>query len=214
MIGDSPIVEFTDVDRYDIPWLRQDAYEEFHGGVKWTPWGSVSRGTQCDAVHFYVDDYRFRAIVDAPTSLLKTQCQFAVEPNVSVFDDTPEAYAIWATYKKRRAARAWQDSGVTVLVDLCVPEKFAGVNLIGVPPGYRLFATRAFSRRPQDVLRELEVAMRVSGGSGILVAVGGGMAIRELCESTPGLSYVDQFIEQRKIRKQQGVQHVQEQSVR
>jgi hypothetical protein len=179
----SPSVSLPSDNDWQIPSLRSDVPARIE--LPLIPWGSIgrtvriNRGTAC----FYVDDYRFESVLSSPERLLETGCQLAVEPNVSLFPDTPLAYALWATYRKRYCSRLWQNAGIGVLVDLCVPEELEGINLLGVPQGYPYWATRGFAARPSDVQRECATAARFGGSEAMVVVYGGGKTIRDLCSS-------------------------------
>ena len=60
-------------------------------------------------LHFYTDDYRFRAIYEHPDRILQHNPANIVEPNFSLFNDTPIAFGLQHIYKKRFLARACQE---------------------------------------------------------------------------------------------------------
>lgn len=197
MIIAAPTVTMPTDNEYDIPVLRMD----MQGAAEhpFTPWGSVARtGKMTGTWHFYVDDSRFSALEKDPLQLLATSCKQCVEPNISLFDSTPRAYAIWATYRKRAASRAWQDAGLGIVVDLCVPREFATLNLTGVPRGWLAYATRGFAGREGDVEQEHQVAIDHGGPRATLLVYGGGKSVRELCRSLPNAIYIEQFQDTRR----------------
>jgi Domain of unknown function (DUF4417) len=199
MMIDAPTVALPSDNNYDIPVLRLDR----QGGIEhpFVPWGSVARSNKMTGTwHFYVDDTRFNALSKAPLQVVSSGCKQLIELNVSLFDHTPAAYAYWATYRKRYAARTWQDAGLDVLVDLCVPERFARINLLGVPRGWKSYATRGFSGRPYDVEREYGVAVEHGGDDARLVVYGGGEPVRKLCQTLPNAIFVEQFQEARRVK--------------
>jgi uncharacterized protein DUF4417 len=136
---------------------------------------------------FYVDDYRFRAVLDEPAAVADTGAAAAVEPNISVFDDTPLALALAGVYRKRWCARYWQSRGLGVFVDLNLPERLLDRPewALGVPPGWRAFATRGYDRRADCLDVEYAAALRFSPRPLFLV-VGGGAAVAEWCQAHPG----------------------------
>jgi hypothetical protein len=111
-------------------------------------WGSRARTAEVagGTVHFYTDDYRFRALMapgkamDVPAS----GCAVAVEPNFSTAPPPRMARleALLLIRRKRLMARSWQARGVRILVDLNVDPAWADLSLIGVPMGWRAYATR------------------------------------------------------------------------
>jgi len=150
-------------------------------------WGSVARThVHGGTWHFYVDDRRFAAMT--PVQVIRTGCRAAVEPNYSVFDHTPRALALQAVYRKRRVARELQAGGVQVFVDLCMPHP--DLALIGVPRGYRGFATRGWEARPEDVEAEYRLAYDHGGGEPVMLVYGGGPKVQAVCAGLPGTIYV------------------------
>jgi len=149
-------------------------------------WGSVSRAKQHGGTWvFYVDDYRF----SSPALAEQVADSFpaaAAEPNYSVFDWTPRAEALWSVYRKRRVAWELQRRGVDVFVDLCMPEPHLDLALLGVPKGWRAYATRGFEARPNDVVREYLLAAKHAGGNPLLLVYGGGRGIAEVVRTMPG----------------------------
>lgn len=110
----------------------------------------------------------------------RSGCQVAVEPNFSTTDDMPEAEIAWLTLLKRRIARAWQEAGVKIIVDLNVCKAAREINLIGVPRGWPSYATRAHRGVPFDALYdEWIIAVDRAGTEDILFCVvGGGRRIK------------------------------------
>lgn len=168
---------------YGIPLLRLDMQAQ--GLVPpFARWGRERRKSRMRGTwHFYTDDSRFSRLWSRPQDVLTSSCAALVEPNWSVSEDTPRAVALWATYRKRWLARTWQEHGVRILVDLYVAPRHAGVNLLGVPRGWRSFATRGSSRTVEDLLGEVDLAEWHAGGPISLVVYGGARPVRDLCEA-------------------------------
>jgi|WetSurMetagenome_2_1015567.scaffolds.fasta_scaffold05956_9 hypothetical protein len=178
-----PDAVFPSQGQLEIPLLRMDMQADFID-LPCLQYGSrhsrrvINRGTW----HFYVDDYRFQTIWDDPERIVDTGVRTCVEPNPSIFDQTPTAMAVGLVYRKRWIARYWQERGVRVIVDLNVAERHMSLNLRGVPSGWRSYATRAYHERPDDLQREYEVACRHRGGSDVWFLVVGGVWVRKWCE--------------------------------
>lgn len=171
-------VIFPSSNAYGIPDLDASGQPEMYTGPL-VPWGSQRRkarqtGTWC----FYTDDYRFEALWSKPEAIQVTGCAAAVEPNFSVFEQSPKAVAIWQTYRKRWLARYWQLLGFGIWVDLCSAHQ--SVNLLGVPSGWRSFATRGFDERLEDLDAELAIAKQFNRAATLLV-YGGGRAVQDWC---------------------------------
>lgn len=166
---------------YGIPLLRLDMQAQ--GLVPpFARWGRERRKSRMRGTwHFYTDDSRFSRLWSRPGDLLTSACAATVECNYSVSEDTPRAAALWAVYRKRWLARSWQERGVRILVDLYVAPRHAEDNLLGVPRGWRAYATRGSSRSVADLLAEVEVAEDHADGRINLVVYGGAQPIRDAC---------------------------------
>jgi len=162
-------------------------------------WGSVARKANPGGTWaFYVDDYRFDSVWRDPESPLRTGASAYVEPNYSVFEDTPMAVAAWSVYRKRWLAAYWQRQGASVWVDLCMPETHAELVLAGVPRGWQRFATAGWDRRVSDLDTELAWAVERSGGEPFtLLVYGGGAEVRAWCQGRAGALHCPRASESR-----------------
>ena len=143
-------------------------------------------------LHFYTDDYRFSALYEHPENILRHNPAAIIEPNFSLFNETPIAFGLQAIYKKRWIARAVQQRGIPVLVDLNVSRKFARYNLIGVPKGYPAYATRAYSNSISDLDYEYALACEHAEGlPSLFVVYGGGRKAAEWCHRHPFTCHID-----------------------
>ena len=144
------------------------------------------RGT----LHFYTDDYRWQSVYEHPEKILRHHPSSIVEPNYSLFNETPVAFGMNAVYKKRWVARAMQERGIGVFVDLNVANKFYAMNLLGVPMGYSHFCTRGYSDRIPALEFEHKIAEAMADGNRLtFVVYGGGRTVREWCAAN-GAVYV------------------------
>jgi hypothetical protein len=170
----------------EIPDLRLDV-APVGPDLPLVPWGARCRAKQFRGTHhFYVDDYRFRALWLHPDQVPETGAVAAVEPNFSVFEQTPFPVALWAIYRKRWLARYWQEKGLAVWVDLNVSEAHSELNLLGVPNGWRHYATRGYDERLDDLVREYSLAEENAGAQPMLIVYGGGAAVAGRCAQLPG----------------------------
>jgi hypothetical protein len=96
--------------------------------------------------HFYTDDYRFSAVWKDPDVVIKTGAMAAIEPNFSTSDIHPKAEVLYNIWRKRWLAKYWQFNGVETVVDLNVDMDFWDLNLLGVPKGWKSYATRWYAR--------------------------------------------------------------------
>lgn len=164
-------------------------------------WGSLGRGAGNPGTWaFYVDDYRFSALLKDPMRIVNTGCAAAVEPNLTLFEQTPRYEVLAAIGRKRRVARQWQDAGVCILVDLNVPARYRTEALLGVPRGWCAYATRGYVARLADLFDEYELACDWAGGEPLLLVYGGGRAVETACQQLPGAVYVADFSQQRRVQ--------------
>lgn len=101
---------------YDIPEIKPVSIT---GIPQLIPFGDAAAEKLPDqkGVHFFIDDYRFLRLWNAPvkyTGLLKKfRCVFS--PDFSLYTDYPRAMQIYNHYRKHVLAAYWQNEGVTVV---------------------------------------------------------------------------------------------------
>ncbi len=146
-------------------------------------------------VHFYTDDYRFTAVYDHPEKIYKQHAPMnIVEPNYSLYNDTPISFGLREIYKKRWLSRAMQSKGIRIFVDLNVAQKWYQLNMIGVPRGWRSFATRGYSDRVNNLAFELEIAKDwAEGSTPLFVIYGGGDVCRRFAQQH-GCIYINPVV--------------------
>lgn len=145
-------------------------------------------------LHFYTDDYRFQSVYDHPEKILQHNPANIVEPNFSLFVDTPIAFGMQAVYKKRMVSRLMQENGIGVFVDLNVAPKYYKLNMLGVPKGYASYCTRGYSDRLNHLEFEYNMAKTWADGNEVLFVVyGGGKEVRDFCKDV-GAIYVTPVI--------------------
>ena len=179
MLGD---FVYPSNNEFDIPTLLTDNMP-VHLELPLNPWGAEARYKKgITTYHFYVDDYRFEQLFKDPIKLLESGCKAIVEPNCSIHDQTPMAYAIWQTYRKRYLCRYLQECGLQIWVDLNVSPHFEEVNALGVPEGYNAFCTRGVSGWLPTTERHWQMAQRISGlEKPNMFVYGGGDDVAEWC---------------------------------
>ena len=180
----------------EVPTLRMDMQAQ-SCSIPFVCFGEQKRTFNMQGLgtlHFYTDDYRFRAIYEHPDRILQHDPMNIVEPNYSLFNETPIAFGLQHIYKKRFLARAMQDKGIRVFVDLNVAPKYYQLNLLGVPIGWSAFCTRGYSDRLNQTAFELDMARMIANGNKLLFVVyGGGNPVREFCRIN-GLVYVTPIV--------------------
>lgn len=169
----------------EIPCLLSDV-QPLYIEIPFYCFGEQARTTNMNGrgtLHFYTDDYRFRSIYEKPEKILKYNPGSIIEPNFSLSNDTPIAFGMQAIYKKRFLARAMQEKGIGVFVDLNVAPKFYKLNLMGIPKGYSSFATRGCTDRLNELQFEYEIAKFVANGNRFrFIVYGGGNVIEQWCK--------------------------------
>ena len=150
-----------------------------------TTWGAIGRKRSMPGTYvFYADDFRFTAIWKDPMMVVRSGCKVAVEVNYSTFDESEPEDVLKGIYRKRVLARYWQQYGIKILVDLDLAPNYLEMGFIGVPRGWKAYATRSH-RLSQWTTIEAEHAAAVehAGSSDILFVVyGGGKKVRRLVE--------------------------------
>ena len=191
MLGD---FVYPSNNEFDIPTLLTDNMP-VHLELPLNPWGAEARYKKgITTYHFYVDDYRFEQLFRDPIKLLESGCRAIVEPNCSIHDQTPMAYAIWQTYRKRYLCRYLQECGLQIWVDLNVSPHFEEINALGVPQGYNAFCTRGVSDWLPTTERHWQMAQRISGlEKPNMFVYGGGNDVAEWCKAHD-VVHVKEFI--------------------
>jgi len=157
-------------------------------------WGASERKRRMPGTwHFYTEDYRYEALWRDPSPILNTQCVNIVEPNWSCYIQMPPAVALWQIYRKRWMARWWQSYGVRVFADLNVAEVHYSLNLLGIPKGWKAWATRGYTERMSSTEKEYQMAVEHAGTPSILFVVyGGGKQVKQMCQSNGWLYFGEQ----------------------
>lgn len=188
---------FPSDNQMEIPTLMSDV-QPTHVEIPFLCFGEQKRSRNMNGsgvLHFYTDDYRWQSIYEHPEKILRHNPGAIVEPNYSLFNETPVAFGLQAVYKKRWIARAMQERGIPVFVDLNVANKFYAINLFGIPKGYGSFCTRGYSDRLPALEYEYMMAERIADGNlRFFVVYGGGMEVKDWCMHHPKAYYVTPII--------------------
>lgn len=96
-------------------------------------------------VHFFLDDYQFERVWNAPERYVETLRRFdcVFTPDFSLYLDMPPAMKIWNIYRARTIGQFWQREGVRVVPALswAEPESFE-YCFDGLPRGSTLAVAR------------------------------------------------------------------------
>jgi hypothetical protein len=117
-----------------------------------------------------------------------------IEPNFSTDAKTPRIQALFDVYRKRTLAQFWGRCGLKLLVDLNVDRRFHDLMLLGVPAGWRAYATRCHRGGSlTDVEEDRRIAEAHAGTDALLfVVVGGGKVIKAACADR-GWTHVPEY---------------------
>lgn len=153
--------------------------------VPFCVWGRSSRTTNPGGTYcFYTNDYKFSALWKHPWSLCNSGSVASVEVNFSTNPLQPEAVVIYNTFRKRWLSRYWQSNGVRMIVDLNVDERWQQINMIGVPPGWGCYSTRAHRGSNDQIVSAYSAALERCGTiPKLFIVYGGGQEIQKLSES-------------------------------
>lgn len=186
---DVPDAIFPSDNPYDIPTLLLD-WQADYCDMPVETWGAKKRDKMNGTWVFYTDDNRFNSLWAAPETVVNTRCVNAVEPNFTTTPQTPYAIGLYEIYRKRWIARYWQSHGIRIFVDMNVASRFYEANLLGVPKGWKAYATRGYTRSLDDLQTEVDLARAHAGTHDILFLVyGGGDKVREYAQSN-GLIHI------------------------
>jgi hypothetical protein len=160
-------------------------------------WGSKRRkDRQHGTWHFYTDDYRFTRLLQRPQDLVNSRCVATVEPDFSIHAQTPRAEALHRIFQRRSLARLWQAYEVRIIVNLNVAERHADLVMLGVPHGWRTYATRGSSARLAGLEREHAAAVARAGTESItFIVYGGGRPVAELAQARGWLWFPEELDE-------------------
>ena len=177
-----PDALFPSNNEWDVPTLDIELQANFLE-LPLTKWGDGSRrATMRGTYHFYTEDYKFEALWKDPLNLVNSQCVAIIEANCSTNDQMPAAVALWGIYRKRWLARYLQQYGVKVWVDLNVDPKFVEINLLGVPKGWKAYATRGLDKFVDLLDGDYARAQEHAGCDPTFLVYGGGKQTEALCK--------------------------------
>lgn len=194
---ETPDCVFPSANEYGIPDLDPDMQGDFLDYP--LPWGSQARTKSFygRTIHFYVDDCRFNGMGNAvdhgaafwklwerPDKVWQSGAPSFVEVNFSTSNAQPLAVALHQIYKKRHLSVYWQRRGMRCWVDLNVAPRWEEINLLGVPLGWKAYATRVHKNDTIDsIAHQAELAECHAGTDKIQFAVyGHRKEIEALCQ--------------------------------
>lgn len=193
-----PDALFPTDNEFGIP-LLNPAYQADFCELPVRGWGNVARKDRMRGTwHFYVDDDKFSAVWKKPDTLLKTRAVATVEVNYSTDDQMPLAIALYRIYQKRWLSRYWQEYGVPIWVDLNVAHGYQDYNMIGVPKGWKSYATYGQDTRLDDLEDHYTRAYQRADGPPRFLVYGGSTGTAEWCAKRDAVHIPDTRVVKRK----------------
>lgn len=174
-------------------------------------WGAIPRTrTMLGTYVLYVIDTNINVLWKEPRKLIVSGCRSVTEANFSINKDMPLAVALYQIYRKRWLSKFWhEEDDVKVFVDLNVPERFDNFNLLGIPDGWRTFATRGRSNDLEGLERQLALAKKKAGTDKVIFLVyAGGKEIEKYCWQNKLVYVVDDMNRVKFGRKLEGKETV------
>lgn len=136
--------------KYEIFTLRKDLQPTAPPG-QLHAWGNKkSNENPGGTTIFWTTDTKFMSKLFNPMSVVETGCACIAELNYTLDQSWPLAFGFTPIARKRQFSLIMQNHGISIIADLYVPEKFADLNLVGIPDGYAAFGTRAHSSDIED----------------------------------------------------------------
>lgn len=169
--------------------LKYQAEEVKKPVVKWGEVGRKDKSVRGGIWHFYVGDGKFETLYyNDPSAPMYANPYAMVLPNFSIRSQTPYSWVMGQTFKKFWLGRYWQSKGFRIFVDMNVridPEevKLVGcpINLIGVPRGFRAYASRGYNASADYLRVEYEWACKWAGSDDIIfLVIGGGKEVQKV----------------------------------
>ena len=102
--------------RFEIPRIQPERLP----AVEWTGF-NYARGAKGarpnTGVHFFLDDYQFRAVWERPERYAQALGRFGavLSPDFSTYADMPQILQLWNHYRKHWLGAFWQSRGLTVV---------------------------------------------------------------------------------------------------
>ena len=112
---------FEGVGKYGIPEISKEKAENLP--ESWASFAAARAGKSPARVgiHFFLDDYRFRAVWNQPDRYIDLLRRFpaVLQPDFSLYTDMPRAMQIYNHYRKQWLAAYWQLCGLRVIPTIC-----------------------------------------------------------------------------------------------
>ena len=121
---------FEGIGKYGIPEIFGKV-TDFDTNTKWIPFNYMASSKRDPAklgVHFYIHDYQFERIWNAPDLYIEKfkKYKYVCSPEFSLYSNTPLAMQIWNHYRKHWIAAYYQMNGVNIIptITWALPQSF------------------------------------------------------------------------------------------
>jgi hypothetical protein len=145
-------------------------------------WGDIAAKANKGTWHFYQEPEKFSRLWNDPTGPLRSPAVTIVEPNFELGPQTPKVVKAYFIYQKRWMARYWQENGKRIVVDIDAFPQDLELATMGVPKGWKSFATRGIKKFKDNLQYQYDYACKIACTDKILFLVyAGGKEIEKMC---------------------------------
>lgn len=108
---------YTGSGKYNIPIIKPVFEVNIDSWVGFNYVMSTKTDTSEKGVHFFLDDYQFERVWNAPDRYINILEKYGavLSPDFSLYVDFPKAIQIYNHYRKHWLAAYWQERGITVI---------------------------------------------------------------------------------------------------
>lgn len=119
---------FDGVGEYHIPQIKPVTELYVKDWIGFNFVSTTKKQRETTGVHFYIDDYQFERVWNAPWRYSKTFKEFGaiMSPDFSTYLDFPKAVRIFNHYRKHWCGAYWQEMGAIVIptIEWGLPEDY------------------------------------------------------------------------------------------
>ena len=114
-------------------------------------------------IHFYVDDYQFERVWNAPEKYIDILCEYdcILSPDFSLYMDMPMPMKIWNIYRSRQIGAYYQNQGIRVIPTISwAEEETFEFCFQGIPKGSIVSVSTIGVKQDEDAMEIWESGMR------------------------------------------------------
>lgn len=108
---------FDGVGEYHIPPIKPVTELYIKDWIGFNFVATTKKQRKTTGIHFYIDDYQFERVWNAPLRFSKVFSEFGavMTPDFSTYLDFPKAVRVFNHYRKHWCGAYWQEIGITVI---------------------------------------------------------------------------------------------------